>query len=73
MLDENSIMYCTLQNNTSTFIIQNSSFALPLFYQQNINPSTKLAVWQIHEAEDFFRKQFPSKGLSLIRIKDCNI
>lgn len=27
---------------------------MPLFYQQNINPSTKLAVWQITEPEDFF-------------------
>jgi len=53
-LNENSIMYCTLQNNTSTFIIQNSLFILALFYQQNINSNTSLAIWKIEESEDFF-------------------
>ncbi|MGN6194394.1 MAG: 4'-phosphopantetheinyl transferase family protein [Ginsengibacter sp.] len=27
---------------------------MPLFYQHNINDSTKLAVWKITESEDFF-------------------
>jgi phosphopantetheinyl transferase len=27
---------------------------MPLFYQQNINPTTKLAVWHIQEPEEFF-------------------
>lgn len=27
---------------------------MPLFYQHNINQSTKLAVWKITESEDFF-------------------
>ncbi|MEO6489716.1 MAG: hypothetical protein ABIO04_07235 [Ferruginibacter sp.] len=27
---------------------------MPLVYQQNINESTRLAVWHITEAEDFF-------------------
>jgi len=29
---------------------------MPLFYQHNINDSTKLAVWKITEKEDFFLK-----------------
>lgn len=32
---------------------------MPLVYQQNINESTKLAVWHIAEAEDFFLKKAP--------------
>lgn len=27
---------------------------MPLFYQQNINESTRLAIWKIEEPEDFF-------------------
>ncbi|MEO6905784.1 MAG: 4'-phosphopantetheinyl transferase superfamily protein [Ginsengibacter sp.] len=30
---------------------------MPLFYQHNINDSTKLAVWHINENEDFFLKK----------------
>ncbi|MEO9144322.1 MAG: 4'-phosphopantetheinyl transferase superfamily protein [Ginsengibacter sp.] len=30
---------------------------MPLFYQHNINDSTKLAVWHITENEDFFAKK----------------
>ncbi len=30
---------------------------MPLFYQHNINESTKLAVWHIKESEDFFLKK----------------
>lgn len=32
---------------------------MPLFYQQNINPTTKLAIWRIEESEDFFNKTVP--------------
>ncbi|HLK27554.1 MAG TPA: 4'-phosphopantetheinyl transferase superfamily protein [Puia sp.] len=32
---------------------------MPLFYQHNINESTKLAIWQIEEEEDFFLKKVP--------------
>ncbi len=32
---------------------------MPLFYQQNINPVTRLAVWQITEDEEFFIDQVP--------------
>lgn len=32
---------------------------MPLFYQQNINESTKLAVWKIVEPEDFFLAHVP--------------
>jgi phosphopantetheinyl transferase len=32
---------------------------MPLVYQQNINPSTKLGVWHIAEAEDFFLEHVP--------------
>lgn len=32
---------------------------MPLVYQQNINPFTKLGVWHINEVESFFTKQVP--------------
>ena len=32
---------------------------MPLVYQQNINAVTKIAVWHITEAEDFFLTQVP--------------
>ena len=32
---------------------------MPLFYQQNINENTRLAVWQIEESESFFNLQLP--------------
>lgn len=32
---------------------------MPLFYQHNINASTKLGVWHIAEPEDFFLAQVP--------------
>jgi len=32
---------------------------MPLFYQQNINPTTKLAVWHIEETEEFFSGTVP--------------
>jgi phosphopantetheinyl transferase len=32
---------------------------MPLVYQQNINEATKLAVWHIAEAEDFFLAKVP--------------
>src|SRR4051812_41315086 len=32
---------------------------MPLFYQQNINESTKLAVWEICEEEAFFDLRVP--------------
>ena len=32
---------------------------MPLVYQQNINPTTKIAVWHITEKEDFFLSQVP--------------
>ena len=34
---------------------------MPLFYQHNINDSTRLAIWHIIEGEDFFLKQVPLK------------
>jgi 4'-phosphopantetheinyl transferase EntD len=34
---------------------------MPLFYQHNINESTKLAIWHITEAEDFFLLKVPLK------------
>jgi phosphopantetheinyl transferase len=30
---------------------------MPLFYQQDINENTKLAIWKIEENEDFFTKE----------------
>jgi phosphopantetheinyl transferase len=32
---------------------------MPLFYQQNINEHTRLAVWKIEEPEDFFLSAVP--------------
>jgi len=32
---------------------------VPLFYQQDINPTTKLAVWKIEETESFFLRAVP--------------
>ena len=32
---------------------------MPLFYQQNINQYTKLGIWKIEEAEDFFLQKVP--------------
>ncbi|MBY0348198.1 MAG: 4'-phosphopantetheinyl transferase superfamily protein [Hydrotalea flava] len=32
---------------------------MPLFYQQNINENTRLAIWQITEPLDFFLKEIP--------------
>jgi phosphopantetheinyl transferase len=36
-------------------------FYMPLFYQHNINRSTKLGVWRIEEVEDFFLQKVPLK------------
>lgn len=32
---------------------------MPLFYQQNINATTQLAIWKIEEAEEFFLQKVP--------------
>ncbi len=32
---------------------------MPLFYQQNINETTRLAIWKIEETEDFFLSKVP--------------
>ena len=32
---------------------------MPIFYLQNISPCTKLGVWHIAEAADFFLQQVP--------------
>jgi 4'-phosphopantetheinyl transferase EntD len=34
---------------------------MPLFYQHNINLSTKLAIWHITEGEEFFLRKVPLK------------
>ncbi len=34
---------------------------MPLVYQQNINATTKIALWHITEEEEFFLKQVPLK------------
>jgi 4'-phosphopantetheinyl transferase EntD len=34
---------------------------MPLFYQHNINETTKLGIWQITEGEDFFLESVPLK------------
>lgn len=36
---------------------------MPLVYQQNINSTTKLGVWHLAEAADFFLQQVPLKTL----------
>ena len=34
---------------------------MPLFYQHNINPGTKLGIWHIQEPEPFFLQKVPLK------------
>ncbi len=34
---------------------------MPLFYQHNINPGTKLGIWHIEEPESFFLEKVPLK------------
>ena len=63
----NSKLFETLNSGFSHYfcvdnrnIIRNSSskkfvFNMPLFYQQDINENTKLAIWKIEEDEDFFK------------------
>ena len=48
-----------LQLNGANFAL--SFFVMPLFYQHNINESTKLAIWHITEGEDFFLEKVPLK------------
>jgi phosphopantetheinyl transferase len=36
-----------------------SHFIMPLFYQHNINESTRLAIWHIEEDEHFFLEKVP--------------
>jgi phosphopantetheinyl transferase len=38
-----------------------TAFGMPLFYQHNINESTRLAIWQIEEDESFFLRRVPLK------------
>ncbi len=45
-------LICKNKFKNSTFNIRN--WIMPLVYQQNINAITKLGVWHIAEAEDFF-------------------
>jgi len=43
-----------LQNNSSNLKKKDNFLLMPLFYQHNINHTSKLAVWKITETEDFF-------------------
>ncbi len=43
-----------LQINCNSAIYKRNLPALPINYQQNINDTTKLAVWKINETESFF-------------------
>jgi 4'-phosphopantetheinyl transferase len=54
-------LFLQLQNNSSNYKKQDNFFLMPLFYQHNINDSTKLAVWCITENEDFFLKKVSVK------------
>ena len=36
---------------------------MPLFYQQNINATTKMAIWSITESLDFFEQKVSSTVL----------
>jgi len=51
-----------LQNNSKE---KDKYFLMPLFYQHNINDSTRLAVWKITETEDFFLQKV-SAGKEII-------
>jgi phosphopantetheinyl transferase len=46
-------LFLGLQSNSSNFKNQ-VTFLMPLFYQHNINDTTKLMVWHITENEEFF-------------------
>lgn len=41
------------------FVQLNFDIYMPLVYQQNINPFTRLAVWHITEGEEFFLAKVP--------------
>ena len=43
------------ESGMANFVFQ--FFAMPLFYQHNINRDTKLAIWRIEEPESFFLKK----------------
>ena len=45
--------------NAANFAL--SFFLMPLFYQHNINETTRLAIWHITEQEDFFLSKVPLK------------
>jgi phosphopantetheinyl transferase len=48
-----------LQINCNSAIYKRNHPALPINYQQNINHSTKIAVWEIGEMESFFLEKVP--------------
>jgi len=49
-------VYCNIiRNSAQRTILLN----MPLFYQQNINQNTRLAIWHITEPLDFFLKTIP--------------
>ncbi len=48
-----------LQINCNSAIYKRNYPALPINYQQNINDTTQLALWEIKEAESFFLQKVP--------------
>jgi hypothetical protein len=46
---------------------------MPIFYQEDIDDSTRLGIWKIEEDEDFFLKQVPLQRISRIPISVYNI
>src|ERR1700688_4889643 len=50
------------KNNFFIFHFSFSTGHMPLFYQHNINESTKLGVWRIEEPENFFLQRVPLKN-----------
>lgn len=48
-----------LQINCNSAIYKRNRPALPINYQQNINDTTQLGVWEINETEYFFLQKLP--------------
>jgi 4'-phosphopantetheinyl transferase len=53
------LFICRPALNAANFAL--SFFVMPLFYQHNINESTKLGIWFITEGEEFFLARVPLK------------
>jgi 4'-phosphopantetheinyl transferase EntD len=51
--------FCLFVHREKESEIRISALYMPLFYQQDINESTRLGVWKIEEDESFFLQELP--------------